>query len=390
MSKSRYGKFGGSFMPEALMAPLKELEVFFDNAIKNIDFLTEYNELLANYAGRPTAFTEVSRFRNMFGGPRLFLKREDLLHTGAHKINNALGQCLLAKKMGKSRIIAETGAGQHGVATATACAYFGLDCEVYMGDEDINRQHPNVLKMKLLGAKVISVNSGTKTLKDAVNAALRDYAAHFPITHYCLGSALGPYPYPRIVEYFQSIIGLEVVQQCQATLGKKPDIIIACVGGGSNAIGVFAPFIQDQSVRLIGVEAGGKGFDLGQHAARFVSGRPGVLHGCYSYLLQNTDGQISDTHSISAGLDYPMVGPQHAELFESGRVEYSSVNDELALEAFQALVKSEGIIPALESSHALGFYIREAQKFDSEKTIVINLSGRGDKDLPSLLARGIL
>lgn len=387
---TRYGDFGGVFMPESLMAPLRELEEYFEKSKKDKLFLAEFHNLLRNYSGRPTALTEVSRFSRMFNGPRLFLKREDLLHTGAHKINNALGQCLLAKKMGKNRIIAETGAGQHGVATATACAHLDLNCEIYMGETDIERQKPNVEKMKLLGAKVVPVGTGTKTLKDAVNAALRDYATYFKSTHYCLGSALGPYPYPQIVAYFQSVIGEEAHKQCHAVLDRNPDIIIACVGGGSNAIGIFSQFISDPSVRLIGVEAGGKGTKLGQHAARFSGGRPGVLHGCYSYVLQNENGQVSDTHSISAGLDYPMVGPQHANLYESGRVEYSSVNDAQALEAFVALSRTEGIIPALESSHALGFYIREAHQFDPESIVLINLSGRGDKDLPNLLSRGML
>lgn len=390
ISETRYGKFGGVFMPESLMAPLKELRYHFEIAKQDDSFISQLHSLFANYIGRPTALTEVKRFREKFKGPRLFLKREDLLHTGAHKINNALGQCLLAKKMGKKRIIAETGAGQHGVATATACAHLGLSCEIYMGETDIERQHPNVEKMKLLGANVISVKTGTKTLKDAVNAALRDYATNFETTHYCLGSALGPHPYPQMVAYFQSIIGYEADNQCKIILGKKPDVIIACVGGGSNAIGIFSQFISDSSVRLIGVEAGGLGKLLGQHASRFSGGRPGVLHGCYSYVLQDEDGQVSETHSISAGLDYPMVGPEHANLFETGRAEYYSVTDDEALVAFNALSKTEGIIPALESSHALGFYIRQAHTFDSDSVVLINLSGRGDKDLPSLLSRGML
>lgn len=387
---SRYGNFGGVFMPESLIAPLNELSECFEQSKRDNAFLAEFRDLLINFAGRPTALSEASRFRQLFNGPRLFLKREDLLHTGAHKINNALGQCLLAKKMGKHRIIAETGAGQHGVATATACARLGLNCDVYMGETDIQRQRPNVEKMKLLGANVIPVNTGTKTLKDAVNAALRDYATNFESTHYCLGSALGPYPYPQIVAHFQSIIGEEAEQQCLTTLGRKPDIIIACVGGGSNAIGVFSQFLSDPTVKLIGVEAAGKGNKLGQHAARISGGRPGVLHGCYSYVLQDKHGQIADTYSISAGLDYPMIGPQHAQLFESGRVEYASINDGQALHAFKALSSSEGIIPALESSHALGYYIRESQMLDPESIVLINLSGRGDKDLPHLLAQELL
>lgn len=387
---TRYGKFGGIFMPEALMAPLKELEIFFQKQKLDKSFISEFRDLLANYAGRSTPLTEVKNFRKMFNGPRLFLKREDLLHTGAHKINNALGQCLLAKKMGKYRIIAETGAGQHGVATATVCAHLGIKCEIYMGEKDIERQLSNVEKMKLLGANVIPVNTGSRTLKDAVNAALRDYAANFETTHYCLGSALGPYPYPEMVQYFQSVIGVEAKKQCHDAFGRNPDLIIACVGGGSNAIGIFSQFISDPKVRLVGVEAGGISNKLGEHAARFNGGTPGVLHGCYSYVLQNSDGQVLDTHSISAGLDYPMIGPQHADFYESGRVEYTIANDTEALAAFKYLSKTEGIIPALESSHALGFYIREASKLEPQSIVLINLSGRGDKDLPHLFARGLI
>lgn len=385
-----YGKFGGQFMPESLMAPLLELSHAFDSLKKDNTFNEEFANLLKNYAGRETPLTEVPRFRELCKGPRVFLKREDLLHTGAHKINNALGQCLLAKRIHKHRIIAETGAGQHGVATATACAHLGLDCDIYMGATDIARQKPNVEKMKMLGAKVIPVETGSKTLKDAVNAALRDYAANFESTHYCLGSALGPYPYPALVEYFQSVIGEETKRQSLALLGKLPDVIIACVGGGSNAIGMFSPFIENLSVKLIGVEAGGKGKALGEHAARFEGGTPGVLHGCYSYLLQNQEGQVMETHSISAGLDYPMIGPQHAALFESHRAHYTSVKDDDALDAMMSLSRSEGIIPALESSHALAYYKREAKNFDVNSNVIINLSGRGDKDLPQLLSMGVL
>jgi len=403
-SKTRYGDFGGIYMPELLMPAIHKLAETFEALKNDENFNTEFNGELSKYAGRPTPLTEVNRFRQAVNGPRLFLKREDLLHTGAHKINNALGQCLLAKltyekadilansndsisanrlnNCRKPRIIAETGAGQHGVATATACARFGLDCTIYMGANDIKRQAPNVEKMKLLGAKVIPVTTGTQTLKDAVNAALRDWAESFETTHYCLGSALGPYPYPQMVAYFQSIIGIECKDQCQEAFGATPNKIIACVGGGSNAIGIFSAFINDD-VGLIGVEAGGKSLKNNMHAARFYSGRKGVLHGCESYVLQDEHGQIAQTHSIAAGLDYPMVGPQHANLFESGRAQYSSSSDEEALSAFELLATNEGIIPALESSHALAYYIKNAEKFDKDCVVVINLSGRGDKDLPA-------
>ncbi len=388
--QTRFGSFGGIYMPESLMAPIKELATYFQKLKLDEDFISEFRDLLKNYAGRSTPLTEVKRFRKEFSGPRLFLKREDLLHTGAHKINNALGQCLLAKKMKKNRIIAETGAGQHGVATATACAHLDLECVIYMGEKDIERQLPNVEKIKLLGAKIVAVNAGSKTLKDAVNAALRDYASNFETTHYCLGSALGPYPYPQMVEYFQSVIGEETQEQCHKEFGKDPDLIIACVGGGSNAIGIFSQFINNEKVRLVGVEAGGMSSKPGEHAARFTGGSPGVLHGCYSYLLQNEDGQVMNTHSISAGLDYPMVGPHHSALYENKRVEYDSITDAEALMAFKSLSKTEGIIPALESSHAIGFYIREAGNLDANSVVVINLSGRGDKDLPKLLSEGLV
>ncbi len=347
-------------------------------------------DILTHYAGRATALTEVSRFSEAIQGPRLFLKREDLLHTGAHKLNNALGQCLLAKKMGKTRIVAETGAGQHGVATATACAFLGLECVVYMGKVDIERQAPNVIKMQLLGATVKSVDSGSMTLKDAVNEALRDWSATFDNTHYCLGSALGPHPYPEMVAQFQSVIGKEAKAQITARTGQNPDLVIACVGGGSNAIGIFSAFLDDASVALVGVEAGGKGAKLGEHAARFQGGEPGVLHGCYTYLLQNAGGQVLETHSISAGLDYPAVGPQHAQLFEEGRVQYTSVTDAEALAAFKLLSKTEGIIPALESSHALAYMVKIAPTLKRDAVVIINLSGRGDKDLPQLIAKGVL
>lgn len=364
----RFGSFGGMYVPELLVQPLKEL----DHAFRTISIEKEFLDLLRNYAGRPTAITEVPNFAKAIDGPRIFLKREDLLHTGAHKINNAIGQCLLAKKMGKTRIIAETGAGQHGVATATACALLGLECVIYMGQTDIERQAPNVHKMELLGAKIIPVTHGSATLKDAVNEALRDWAASYETTHYCLGSALGPHPFPAMVASFQKVIGVEAKQQMRARIGRDPDLCIACVGGGSNAIGLFAAFLEEK-VQLVGVEAAG--------AARFKHGSPGVLHGTYSFLLQDENGQVQDTHSISAGLDYPGVGPKHAELFASKRVEYDICNDEEALAAFKLLTRSEGIIPALESSHALGYLTRIAPSLPKDMIVLVNLSGRGDKDV---------
>jgi len=388
--KGRYGQYGGVYLPEVLMAPMKELTQAFDSVVMSKKFQNKLNKILNYYAGRPTPLTEVRRFSKAINGPKIYLKREDLLHTGAHKINNALGQCLLAKEMGKTRVIAETGAGQHGVATATACAYFGLDCVIYMGSVDIKRQSPNVSKMKLLGAKIVSVDNGDKTLKDAINEALRDYALNFDNTHYCIGSALGPHPYPEMVRVFQSVIGIETKQQCFDIFNNYPDAIIACVGGGSNAIGIFSPFIEYDNIKLIGVEAGGIGNQLGQHAARFQSGRPGVLHGCYSYLLQNENGQVASTHSVSAGLDYPSVGPLHAELFDSKRAQYLSVKDEDAIRALKLLSKTEGIIPALESAHALGYLMNEASSFDKNDKVIVNLSGRGDKDLPQLFEKNLI
>lgn len=377
---TRYDQFGGTYMPELLIEPINAVANAFNHYRYDADFLAEFNHELSHYVGRSTPLTEVKRFQRHNHGPRVFLKREDLLHTGAHKINNALGQCLLAKRMGKRAIIAETGAGQHGVATATACARLGLACKVYMGAKDMQRQAPNVQRMRLLGAEVIPVEHGQQTLKDAVNAALRDWAESFADTHYCLGSALGPFPYPQMVAFFQAIIGSEAKQQCQQQFGRLPDEIIACIGGGSNAIGIYQAFLEED-VRLIGVEAGGNGK---QHAARFRGGSPGVLHGCYSYLLQDEHGQVQNTHSISAGLDYPMIGPQHAALYESGRVQYTDVTDDQAVAALQCLAQSEGIIAALESSHALAYYIQNAKHYHADDIIVINLSGRGDKDLCSL------
>lgn len=389
-AKTQYGDFGGVYMPESLMQALFELAEQFEQAKYDENFNAEFKQLLQQYAGRATALTEVASFRQACNGPRLFLKREDLLHTGAHKINNALGQCLLAKKMQKTRIIAETGAGQHGVATATACAYLGLECVIYMGAKDIARQRPNVEKIKLLGAQIIPVETGSQTLKDAVNAALRDYAASFANTHYCIGSALGPYPYPQMVAHFQKVIGDETKQQCLELVGREPDHVIACVGGGSNAIGIFSAFIGSPQVKLVGVEAGGHGKNIGEHAARFNGGKPGVLHGCLSYVLQDQYGQISETASISAGLDYPMIGPQHAYLYATKRAEYTMISDTQALAAFKLLAKTEGIIPALESSHALAYYMQEAANFAPDSCVVVNLSGRGDKDLPQLIAGDLL
>jgi len=380
MKNGRYGSFGGAYIPEILHEPIQELIQAWNEAEKDPEFKRMFVELLQQYAGRPTPLTEVKRFSEAIDGPRIFLKREDLLHTGAHKINNTLGQCLLAKRMGKTRIIAETGAGQHGLATATACARFGLECIVFMGSKDVERQKPNVEKMELLGARVESVDKGAKTLKEAVNEALREWSKTYETSHYCLGSALGPHPFPNIVASFHAVIGEEVQKQ----LSCEPHTLIACVGGGSNAIGLFAPYLNS-SVQLIGVEAGGHGNKLGMHAARFNGGSPGVLHGCYTYLLQDENGQIVETSSISAGLDYPAIGPQHAELHDSGRATYTSVTDEEALDAFTLLSKTEGIIPALESSHALAYLKHVASDFPKDACVVVNLSGRGDKDLPYLL-----
>ncbi|KTF28492.1 tryptophan synthase, beta subunit [Chlamydia pecorum] len=373
--------FGGQFIPEILMGPIQELSNSWETLKEDRGFKEEFDSILKHYAGRPTPLTEVKNFAKAIDGPRVFLKREDLLHTGAHKINNVIGQCLLAKYLGKTRVIAETGAGQHGVATATACAYFGLECEIYMGEEDIKRQRPNVDKMEVLGATVISVTQGSASLKEAVNEALRSWAESFESTHYCLGSALGPSPYPDIVQSFQSVISFEVKAQLQEYTERSPDVLIACVGGGSNAIGFFHHFIPDERVKLIGVEAGGLGIETGKHAARFAKGRPGVFHGFYSYLLQDEEGQILNTHSISAGMNYSSVGPVHAEFYESGRASYTTATDKEALEAFSLLSRVEGIIPALESSHALACLIRMAPKLPKESIVIVNLSGRGDKDL---------
>lgn len=385
-----YGAFGGMYVPELLMAPLQDLAQAYFAIALSAEFQTEYLDLLHNYVGRPTALTRIPNFAQALGLKQVYLKREDLTHTGAHKINNALGQCLLAKKMGKNRIIAETGAGQHGVATATACAMLGLKCVIYMGQVDIERQAPNVAKMRLLGATVNAVTDGSATLKDAVNQALRDWAASYDNTHYCLGTALGPYPFPQICAHFQAVIGTEAKQQFAQQCGGLPDLVIACVGGGSNAIGIFSAFLADDSVRLVGVEAGGYGPQVGENAARFQAGKIGVLHGNRTYVLQTSSGQIAETHSISAGLDYAAVGPQHADLFALGRAEYVSASDAEALAAFTFLTRSEGIIPALESSHALAYLLRIAKDLPADCKVLLNLSGRGDKDLPGLLAKELI
>jgi tryptophan synthase beta subunit len=386
----RYGEFGGMYVPEILMEAISELNSAWNNAKNDSTFKAELMAILKNYAGRPTALTEIPSFAAKISGPRIFLKREDLLHTGAHKLNNVLGQCLLAKRMGKTRIIAETGAGQHGVATAAACAHLGLTCVVYMGRTDMQRQAPNVSRMKLMGATVIPVDQGSATLKDAVNEALRDWAESSSDTHYCLGSALGPHPFPEMVAEFQSVIGSECREQSQKQIGALPNLLIACVGGGSNAIGLFSGFLQDEQVRMIGVEAGGHGKLLGEHAARFLAATRGVLHGCYTYVLQDAHGQIASTSSISAGLDYPAVGPQHAELFKSERVEYVSATDDEALYALKLLASTEGIICALESAHALAHLIKIAPMLKKDHCVVVNLSGRGDKDLPQLMEKGVI
>ncbi|GIW50849.1 MAG: tryptophan synthase beta chain [Gemmatimonadales bacterium] len=374
----RFGPYGGRYVPETLIAALEELAAVYDAASRDRDFRAQLDDLLRTYAGRPTPLSEAPRLSEMVGC-RVFLKREDLAHTGAHKINNTLGQVLLALRMGKRRIIAETGAGQHGVATATACARYGLECVIYMGAEDMERQRLNVYRMELLGAKVVPVHSGTRTLKDATNEALRDWVTNVSTTHYIIGSVVGPDPFPRMVRDFQRVIGDEAKRQLEDRIGRLPGCVVACVGGGSNALGIFTAFLDDQEVRLVGVEAAGEGLETGRHAASLVAGRPGVLHGSLSYLLQDQDGQVLPAHSVSAGLDYPGVGPEHAYLRDSGRVRYEAVNDREALEAFALLARLEGIIPALESAHAVAWVVRQA--WDPEDVVLINLSGRGDKDV---------
>ena len=385
--RGRFGDFGGKFVPETVMAALTELEAAYRAAQDDAGFAEQLDHLMRNYAGRPTALYYAENLTRHCGGARIYLKREDLAHTGAHKINNALGQCLLAQRMGKQRIIAETGAGQHGVATATVCAMLGLQCIVYMGVEDTVRQALNVYRMRLLGAEVIGVESGTRTLKDAINEAIRDWVTNVENTHYLIGSVVGPHPYPMLVRDFQSVIGREAREQILEAEGKLPDVVVACVGGGSNAIGTFYEFIGDEGVRLVGVEAAGEGVETGRHSATLSAGKPGVLHGSMSYLLQDEHGQIQEAHSISAGLDYPGVGPEHSWLKATGRAEYLSVTDDEALEGFRLLCRTEGIIPALESAHAIYHVSRMAADLPSDNIIVACLSGRGDKDVPSIAER---
>ena len=378
-SSGHFGPYGGRFVPEVLMAPLEELELAYQKAAADPTFHAELADLLHNYAGRPTPLYYAKRLSEILGGAKLYLKREDLLHTGAHKINNCIGQALLARRMGKKRIIAETGAGQHGVATATVCALFGLECVVYMGEEDMRRQKLNVFRMRMLGAKVVSVTNGAKTLKDAISEAMRDWVTNVHSTHYLLGSALGAHPYPAMVRDFHRVIGVEAREQILGYEKRLPDTLIACVGGGSNAIGLFHAFIGDDNVRLVGVEAGGRGSATGEHAARMSGGAPGVLQGAYSYVLQDDDGQIALTHSVSAGLDYAMIGPEHAWLSDRKRAEYTFCRDAEALAAAKTLARTEGIIPALESAHAVAEAIRRAPS-EPGKIFIVNISGRGDKD----------
>ncbi len=377
----RFGAYGGRYVPETLMAALEELERTYAEARRDPKFLRRLDDLLRNYAGRPTPLFFARRLTQKLAGARIYLKREDLLHTGAHKINNCIGQALLTERMGKRRVIAETGAGQHGVAAATVCALFGFECVVYMGTEDMRRQELNVFRMRLLGAEVRGVDSGTRTLKDAINEAMRDWVTNVRTTHYLLGSVLGAHPYPLMVRDFHAVIGREARAQILRQEGKLPAAVIACVGGGSNAIGIFHRFVRDRGVQLIGVEAGGRGSKLGQHAARFDGGAPGVLQGTFSYVLQDPAGQIASTHSVSAGLDYPGVGPEHAFLKDSGRAEYVSASDAEALAACSLLARTEGIIPALESAHAVAEAVKRAPRMRSSQVIIVNVSGRGDKDM---------
>jgi tryptophan synthase beta chain len=390
-ARGYYGAYGGRFVPETLVAPVEELERAYFAARQDPAFIATLSDLLRHYVGRATPLYEAQRLSAALGGARIFLKREDLAHTGAHKINNALGQALLASRMGKRRVIAETGAGQHGVATATVCALLGLACDVYMGAEDMERQSLNVFRMQLLGATVRRVDAGSRTLKDAINEAMRDWVANVADSYYLLGSVLGPHPYPLMVREFQSVIGREARAQCLESIGRLPDAIVACVGGGSNAMGIFDAFVDDAAVRLIGVEAGGRGIRPGQHAARFSGGASGVLQGTRSYVLQDEDGNIEPTHSISAGLDYAAVGPEHAWLHDSKRAEYTWIGDDEALVAFQRLAREEGILPALESSHAVAYACRLAPEMGKDQVLLVNLSGRGDKDVISIqqaLAKG--
>jgi tryptophan synthase beta chain len=377
----RFGVYGGRYVPETLMAALEELEAAYNAARRDRKFQQQFRHLLSTYVGRPTPLFLAERLTKYLGGAKIYLKREDLLHTGAHKINNSLGQALLARRMGKKRIIAETGAGQHGVATATVCALFGLECVVYMGTEDMRRQELNVFRMRLLGAEVRGVDAGSRTLKDAINEAMRDWVTNVRNSYYLLGSALGAHPYPTMVRDFQSVIGREARAQILKAEGRLPASVIACVGGGSNAIGIFHEFLKDKKVQLVGVEAGGRGLGLGEHAARFSGGIPGVLQGTYSYLLQDEAGQVAATHSVSAGLDYPSVGPEHAALHDTGRAEYVYATDKEALDGLMLLSRLEGIIPALESAHAIAELVKRAPKMKKSEIVIVNVSGRGDKDI---------
>ncbi len=379
-ARGYFGSFGGRFVPETIMTALEELEREADAASRDPAFEADLHRLLHEFVGRPTPLFHARRLSERCG-VKVYLKREDLLHTGAHKINNTVGQALLTRRMKKPRVIAETGAGQHGVATATAAALLDLDCVVYMGVEDMRRQEPNVFRMRLLGAEVVGVDSGSRTLKDAINEAMRDWVTNVQDTHYILGSVLGPHPFPRLVRDFQRIIGVEARRQILEAEGRLPDALVACVGGGSNSIGLFHAFLPDNDVRLVGVEAGGLGVESGRHAARFSGGSPGVLHGTRSWLLQDEDGQVRETHSVSAGLDYPSIGPEHAWLHEIGRAEYTSVEDDEAIDAFQLLCREEGILPALESSHAVAWLLREGPRMPPDSVVIVNLSGRGDKDM---------
>ncbi len=391
-SRGRFGAYGGRYVSEALISALDELEEAVRVVVPSEAFQAELRALLSSYAGRPTPLYHASRMSQELGSARIYLKREDLAHTGAHKINNVLGQALLARHMGKKRVIAETGAGQHGVATATACALLGLECEVFMGEEDVERQALNVFRMELLGARVRPVQCGSRTLKDAINEAMRDWVTQVGTTYYCIGSVMGPHPYPTLVRDFQRVIGEEVREQILALEGQLPDLLVACVGGGSNAIGLFHPFLEDEGVRMVGVEPAGEGIQSGRHGATLCTGVPGVFHGQRTLVLSDDDGQIFPAHSISAGLDYPGVGPEHAYLHDSGRAEYVAVTDDEALEAFQYLSRTEGIIPALESAHAIAYLCKLAPQLGPEARVVVNLSGRGDKDAPQvrelLAARG--
>jgi tryptophan synthase beta chain len=380
-NRGYYGEFGGRYVPETLMPALLELEQAYAEARKDRSFQTDLNHYLKDYVGRPTSLYLAERLTKTLGGAKIYLKREDLAHTGAHKINNSIGQALLTRRMKKKRVIAETGAGQHGVSVATVAAMFGLTCEIYMGTEDMERQSLNVFRMRLLGATVTGVSAGSRTLKDAINEAMRDWTTNVNTTHYILGSVLGAHPYPMMIRDFQSVIGREARRQIMAAEGRLPEYLVACVGGGSNSIGLFHPFLKDRHVKMIGVEAGGTGIESGKHAARFAGGRPGVLHGTMTYLLQDADGQINLTHSVSAGLDYAAIGPEHSHLHDTGRVRYTSATDDEAMAAFDLLSREEGIIPALESSHAIAEVVKLAPTLKKRQVIIVNLSGRGDKDV---------